>query len=252
MHVVFCMWPHVHSGHTHTVSHVAHTQTHIDTGMVVPTLHVHTQLVHLCSHARGSARSRHTSAPTSVCLCTLTCLWTVKGADPPTSRAGPGAGLLLGVLREGSSWARLQPRGLTGSRGRGPFEPQPPPALQVAGPGPVHSLPGAALHRDRGLVSRWHVRIPVLQGGWQEQLRPSCTRTAAPSALYDMMEGRAPAGPPPPASKVYPARLPILGVEQGRRDLPWGLPTCWVTSAPPWAECGIVILTLQDRKAGCF
>lgn len=125
MHVVFCMWPHVHSGHTHTVSHVAHTQTHIDTrGWLCPALHIHTQLVHLCSHARGSARSTSHVRSRSVCLCTLTCLWTVKGADPPTSRAGPGLDCRLGDSLEGSWAPALARRGWPGSAWPGgPFGP---------------------------------------------------------------------------------------------------------------------------------
>lgn len=91
-----------------------------------------------------------------------------------------------------------------------------PPALQVAGPGlSAHSLPGLPCI----------VTVVWFPGGMsvsqcsKEDGRSSSGpphETAAPKRTYDMMEGRVSRAISSASIEgVYPARLPILGVEQG-------------------------------------
>lgn len=108
MHVVFCMWPHVvHSGHTHTVSHVAHTQTHIDTQGWLCQPCMFTLSWCIFAHMHVVLHVHVTRPLPRVFVCALV----DKGTDPPTSRAGPGLDCRLGVPAGRPSWARLQPRG---------------------------------------------------------------------------------------------------------------------------------------------
>lgn len=109
--------------------------------------------------------------------------------------------------------------------------------------------PGATLHRERGLVSRWHVRIPVLQGGRQEQLGSS-PRDGRPQAHL-----RHDGGPRQPGHlfsqhrRCVPCPAPYSGGGAGAvGPAPAGFPTCWVTSAPPGRSAGIVFPTLQIGK----
>lgn len=105
-----------------------------------------------CSHSAGASLlpctwlhmfTSHVGSHEWPCLCRVTHPRVVKGTHLPASRTA-GCCLL--------------------PTGPGRF----------AGTGPsAHRCSGAAPHREVGLVSRWHVRVPVLQGGRQEQLRTS-------------------------------------------------------------------------------
>lgn len=170
---------------------------------------------------------------------------------PTNQQSRPWAGLPAG---DSCGKAQLGPASaawLTGPRDGGPFEPLSPSGPPGCWPwARCTQPPGAALHRERGLVSRWHVRIPVLQGGRQEQLRPS-PRDSRPQAHL-----RHDGGPRQPGHllsqhrRCVPCPAPDSGWSRGRRTCPGGFPTCWVTSAPPWAECGNIIPTLQIGKLG--
>lgn len=96
----------------HSVTHVhTHTQTHIDT---------HRWLCQPCMFTLGCCifARVHVVPPVHIIYvhsreCSfmhrLTCPWTLKGSDLPTSRAGPGLDCWLGVPAGRLNWARLQP-----------------------------------------------------------------------------------------------------------------------------------------------
>lgn len=140
----------------HTQCHTLHThKTHLTTQgwlcqPVIPTL----SWCMLCSHARGSAIHVTVRSTVFVCAHSHACGQSKVQTHQPAEQA-LRLDCRLGVPAGRPSWARLQPAWLSRAlRDGGPFEPLSPSGPPGCWPwARCTQPPGAALHRDRGLVS---------------------------------------------------------------------------------------------------